>query len=78
MQNPGGKRTFGLSNKKTFTRFPQKVYIPKEKQHFRLPLVTGVVGALMGQREILCGDLENPYVYQGASVWRLDRGMEVQ
>ena len=46
--------------------------------HSRLPLVTGVVDTLMWQRQILCGNLENPYVYKGASVWRLDRGMEVQ
>ena len=47
-------------------------------QHSRLPLVAGVVDALMRQRQILGGNLENPYVYKGASVWRLDRGMEVQ
>ena len=46
--------------------------------HSRLPLVTGVVDTLMWQRQILCGNLESPYVYKGASVWRLDRGMEVQ
>ena len=45
--------------------------------HSRLPLVTGVVDALMWQRQILCGNLENPLVYNGASVWRLDRGIEV-
>ena len=46
--------------------------------HSSLPLVTGVVDTLMWQRQILCGNLENPYVSKGASVWRLDRGMEVQ
>ena len=46
--------------------------------HSRLPLVTGVVDTLMWQRQILCGKLQNPYVYKGTSVWRLHRGMEVQ
>ena len=46
--------------------------------HSRLPLVTGVVDTLMWQRQILWGNVANPYVSKGASVWRLDRGMEVQ
>ena len=42
-------------------------------QHSRLPLVAGVVDALMGQRQILGGNLENLYVYEGSIVRRLDR-----
>ena len=47
-------------------------------RHFRLPLVTGVVGELTGQYGILCGNHENHYVYQGASVRCLDCGMGVK
>ena len=42
-------------------------------QHSRLPLVAGVVDTLMGQRQILGGNLGNPCVYEASSVWRLDR-----
>ena len=47
-------------------------------QHARLPLVAGVVDALMGQRQILGGNLQNRYVYEGSSVRRLDRVTELQ
>ena len=43
-----------------------------------MPLVAGVVDALMGQRQILGGNLENPYVYEGSSVRRLDRATGFQ
>ena len=42
-------------------------------QQSRLLLVAGVVDSLMGQRQIIGGNLGNPYVYEGSSVRRLDR-----
>ena len=74
-----GKTHFRAEQNKIHSHgFLKRLIILRKKQHFRPPLVTGVVDALMGQREILCGNLGKPYVYQGASVWRLDRGMDAK
>ena len=78
MQKPGAKAAFRLSKKNKSHGFQKCFKSLRKMQHSRLPLVAGVVDALMGQREILCRNLEKPYVYQGASVWRLDRGMDVK
>ena len=78
MQNPKGKRTFGLIKRNSIHTV--SMVCPEtlgEMIHLRLPLVTGVVEALMAQCQFLCGDFENPYLYEGASVWRPDRQMEV-